>query len=126
MVGVLPLLYRAREAHRMAPGSGEKHFQFPSPKRLIWKLTDAARQLRQTHTLPADAALGRRGEDIAHRYLQCAGFKIVARNFRVAGGEAEIDLVARDKEITVFVEVKTRRTFEYGDPERAISEQKRR
>jgi len=70
-------------------------------------------------------ALGRRGEDLAHRYLQNHGFTIVARNYRLSTGEAEADIIARDGEALVFVEVKTRESAEFGPPERAIGEEKR-
>jgi putative endonuclease len=69
---------------------------------------------------------GRRGEDLAHRYLRRHGFIIVARNYRLSAGDAEVDLIARDGEALVFVEVKSRETAAYGPPERAIGEQKRR
>jgi putative endonuclease len=69
---------------------------------------------------------GRRGEDLAHRYLRRQGFIIVARNYRLSAGDAEVDLIARDGDALVFVEVKSRETAAYGPPERAIGEQKRR
>jgi putative endonuclease len=50
--------------------------------------------------------VGRRGEDLAARHLQQLGLDIVARNVRLPGGE--IDLVAREHDELVFVEVKTR------------------
>ena len=50
---------------------------------------------------------GRFGEDAAAEYLRCRGFEILARNVRTALGE--IDLVALDGEVVVFVEVKARR-----------------
>lgn len=75
--------------------------------------------------LPAEAALGRRGEDLAHRYLQRAGLKVVARNYR-PGVDSEIDIVAREGEILVFVEVKSRASAEFGNPDRAIDQEKRR
>jgi putative endonuclease len=90
---------------------------------LLWKLSDKARQFRQGQTLTPDAALGRRGEDLAHRYLRGAGFTVVARNYR-PGGDAEIDIVARQGERIVFVEVKSRRSAEFGAPERAIDREK--
>jgi putative endonuclease len=71
-------------------------------------------------------ALGRKGEDLAQRYLQSAGFKIIARNYRPSGGESEVDLVARDGDITVFIEVKTRSTAEFGTPDRAIGSNKQK
>ena len=69
---------------------------------------------------------GRRGEDLAHRFLKRHGYTIVARNYRLASGEAEADLIAWDGETLAIVEVKSRETGEYGPPERAIGEQKRR
>ncbi len=50
-------------------------------------------------------ALGRLGEDIACRYLQAEGWLIVARNKRIGG--VEVDLLGKDGDTTVFVEVKT-------------------
>ncbi len=104
----------------MATGSGQRPLGFIHPRQLLWKLSDSARQLRQRHTLSPDAALGRRGEDLAHRYLRSAGFTIVARNYRPNAGEAEVDIVARDNGTLVFVEVKSRASAEFGSPERAI------
>jgi putative endonuclease len=89
-------------------------------------LSDKARHLKEQRTLTPEAALGRRGEDFAHRYLRSAGMSILARNYRPGGGEAEVDIVARDGEITVFVEVKSRRSAEYGSPDRQIDESKRK
>lgn len=107
----------------MAVGSAKKSSWALRPSQLVWKLSDKARQVRESRTLQADAALGRRGEDVAHRYLQRAGYAVVARNYR-AGGDSEIDIVARKKDVVVFVEVKARRSAEYGAPERAIDEKK--
>jgi putative endonuclease len=71
-------------------------------------------------------AWGRRGEDLAHRYLRSLGYTIVARNFRTRSGSGEVDLIGWDGEALAFIEVKTRATDEYGDPERAVDIQKRR
>jgi putative endonuclease len=49
---------------------------------------------------------GRPGEDLACSYLTSLGWRVVERNFRCRGGE--IDVVARDGDVTVFVEVKDR------------------
>jgi putative endonuclease len=84
-------------------------------------LRDAAR--RRTWT-PAHA-LGRRGEDLAHRYLRRQGFVIVARNYRLSSGDAEADLIAWEGDTLVFVEVKSRTSADFGPPERAIGEEKR-
>ena len=74
--------------------------------------------------LRAQLPLGRRGERAAEKYLRRSGYRIVARNFRAAG--AEIDLVAMDGEVLVFVEVKTRRSRDAGAPEEAVDERKQK
>jgi len=51
---------------------------------------------------------------------------VLARNYRPGGGEAEVDIVARDGDIIVFVEVKSRRSTEFGAPDRAIDTTKQR
>ncbi len=70
------------------------------------------------------AALGRHAEDLTHRYLQAKGMQVVARNWRVLGGRGEVDLVAWDNGVLVFVEVKALRTDEYGSPDRAVTREK--
>ncbi len=74
--------------------------------------------------LRAQIPLGRRGERAAEKYLRRSGYRIVKRNFRAAG--AEIDLVAIDGDILVFVEVKTRRSRDAGAPEEAVDERKQK
>ena len=66
--------------------------------------------------------LGRWGENLAADYLSQQGYTIVARNARTPYGE--LDLVARQAQVTVFVEVKTRRSEKFGLPEAAITPQK--
>lgn len=66
-------------------------------------------------------ALGERGENIAARYLRDKGYKIIVRNYRTAVGE--IDIVARDGDTIVFVEVKTRAEDE-PRPEEQVNQQK--
>ena len=56
--------------------------------------------------------LGNFGERVAAAHLEAKGYAILDRNFRVA--EAELDLVARDGDTLVFVEVRTRRGGEAG------------
>jgi putative endonuclease len=70
------------------------------------------------------AALGQRGETEAARYLQKLGYTIVARSDR--GRLGELDLVAVDQRVIVFVEVKTRRSHEAGHPADAVDEDKQR
>jgi len=60
---------------------------------------------------PSEDALAQRGENAAARYLREIGYKIIIRNYRSAVGE--IDIIARDGDTLVFVEVKTRA---YDDP----------
>ncbi len=66
--------------------------------------------------------LGRWGEGVAATHLEALGYTILARNWRCTVGE--IDLVARDGETLVFVEVKTRRGRDYGAPEEALTPRK--
>jgi putative endonuclease len=63
---------------------------------------------------------GRHGEDLAHRYLRARGFIVVARNWRPPQGGGEIDIIAREGDWLVFVEVKTRASGEWSAPERDI------
>jgi len=67
-------------------------------------------------------ALGRRGEQLAARFLERAGLRIIARRFRLRCGE--IDLIALDRELVVFVEVKTRRGRGYGAPAESVTPSK--
>lgn len=67
--------------------------------------------------------LGQKGEDIACRFLEKKGYKIIARRFRHR--RAEIDIIARKGSILVFVEVKTRRHDEFGYPEEAVRKAKK-
>lgn len=62
---------------------------------------------------------GNYGEDLAVKYLKDLGYKILERNFRIRGGE--IDIVAKDDEYLVFVEVKARWSHEYGLPVESIT-----
>jgi putative endonuclease len=63
-------------------------------------------------------ALGSRGEDLAVRYLKKRGFKVIERNYHCQWGE--IDLIAREKNTLVFVEIKARSSSEYGLPQDAV------
>lgn len=68
---------------------------------------------------------GRRGEKQAEKFLKSKGFKILGRRVRV-GKHDEIDLIARDGDTMVFVEVKARKTEAYGRPASAVARDKRR
>lgn len=63
---------------------------------------------------------GQYGEDIAVQYLLQRGYRIAERNVHV-GRIGEIDIVAWDGDVLVFVEVKFRRSLRYGEPEAAIT-----
>lgn len=68
------------------------------------------------------ADLGRQGEEVAARYLQAKGYKILHRNFRCRAGE--VDIIAEEKGDLVFVEVKSRRSQCYGEPAEAVTYRK--
>ena len=74
---------------------------------------------------PAHLRLGTRGERLAARHLRRRGFKILYRNFRGRQG-GEIDLICRDGDTLVFVEVKTRTREDFGRPLEAVNRQKQR
>jgi putative endonuclease len=90
----------------------------------LYEFADVLRHHGRKRHLSPDIATGRRGEDIAHRYLQRVGIVIVARNYRMASGHGEVDLIGWERDTLVFVEVKSRQTDEYGAPDRAIGRQK--
>jgi putative endonuclease len=93
---------------------------------MISTALDYLRHTRRRLLLSPDLALGRRGEDLAHRYLRRHGFTIVARNYRLASGDAEADIIAREGDDLAIVEVKTRESAEHGPPDRAIGPDKQR
>jgi putative endonuclease len=74
-------------------------------------------------TLNAKDALGKQGEQLAAEYLQRAGLRILARNWRCS--EGEIDIVAADRRALVAVEVKTRSGTRFGTPLEAVTAKKR-
>ncbi|MCB2183855.1 MAG: YraN family protein [Desulfobulbaceae bacterium] len=68
-------------------------------------------------------SLGKKGEEIARSYLEKQGYTIIISNFRTKSGE--IDLIAKDGEVLVFVEVKTRTSEQFGSPFDAVTSRKR-
>jgi putative endonuclease len=68
---------------------------------------------------------GARGETLACRYLRRNGYKVLFRNFRGRSG-GEIDVVCRDNDTLVFVEVKTRGREDFGRPVEAVDREKRK
>ena len=73
---------------------------------------------------PEHLRRGRLGERAAKRYLKKAGLKFLYANFR--GEQGEIDLIFREKEILVFVEVKTRSSEAWRRPAAAVNRDKQR
>ena len=69
-------------------------------------------------------SLGQRGEELALSYLKKNGYKIIEQNYRSKLGE--IDIIARDRGVFAFVEVKTRYSNRFGGPKGAITQQKKR
>lgn len=68
--------------------------------------------------------LGREGEDLALRKVESLGYKCIARNYRCSLGE--LDLVARDGDSLVFIEIKTRRGKSLDYAKEAVHERKQR
>jgi putative endonuclease len=68
--------------------------------------------------------LGKTGETIASNFLEKNGYTIVTRNYRRKFGE--IDIIARDRDYLVFIEVKTRTGTSHGHPLEAITFKKQR
>jgi putative endonuclease len=67
---------------------------------------------------------GKLAEDYATAFLNSNGYQILERNWRFS--KAEVDIIAKDKEILVFVEVKSKTYTYYGAPEESISSHKER
>jgi putative endonuclease len=67
--------------------------------------------------------LGRRSEDLACRELERRGYTIVERRFRTRCGE--LDIIARDGQVLVFVEVRARSSGSFGTPFESVTWQKR-
>ncbi len=69
-------------------------------------------------------SIGKKGEDEALRVLKKNGYRIIERNYRCRYGE--VDLIARDGDTIVFVEVKTRGGDRFGPPQQSVDLRKQR
>ena len=69
-------------------------------------------------------ALGKKGEEVALRFLKKKGYRIIEKNYVCKLGE--MDIIAKEKDTLVFVEVKTRTTTEFGPPQLAVHSSKQR
>jgi putative endonuclease len=67
---------------------------------------------------------GRLGEELARDFLKKRGFRILETNYRCP--EGEIDIIARQKDCLVFVEVRTKTSQQFGSPEESITRAKKR
>ena len=68
--------------------------------------------------MAAHNELGKWGEDLAVDYLQRKGYTIIERDWK--SGKRDLDIIAQDGNIIVFVEVKTRRNRLFGEPEESV------
>lgn len=73
---------------------------------------------------PTKLQTGQQGEDMAAKYLEAKGYTIACRNWRY--DKAELDIVCQHQDITVFVEVKTRRGTAFGLPEEGVTPSKQK
>lgn len=67
---------------------------------------------------------GKKGEEFAVAYLKSKGYRIIERNYKCLFGE--IDIVAKDGNTVVFVEVKSRKSEDFGDPQAAVGREKQK
>jgi len=74
--------------------------------------------------MAAHNELGRWGEDLATEYLRSKDYVIIDRDWH--SGHRDLDIIAEDDDVVVFVEVKTRRNNIFGAPEEAIDFRKQR
>ncbi|HEY1799394.1 MAG TPA: YraN family protein [Terriglobales bacterium] len=76
--------------------------------------------------IPPHQRTGRAGEEAAYFYLRRLGYIMVARNFRSPHRRGEIDLIAWEKDVLCFIEVKTRTTHDVKPAEAAVDADKQR
>ncbi|MBU3947618.1 MAG: YraN family protein [Proteobacteria bacterium] len=69
-----------------------------------------------------DQLFGKEGETLAALHLKKQGYKIIEQNYRTKLGE--IDIIAKDNNTLVFVEVKSRKTGDFGSPKYAVTPKK--
>ncbi len=81
--------------------------------------------LSKASSSPQHLRRGAQGEKLARRLLRRNGYKILYRNFKGRSG-GEIDIVCRDRDTLVFVEVKTRTREDFGRPIAAVDREKQK
>src|SRR6266576_3367575 len=94
---------------------------------LVRSIADLSNRWRSrfSPSRPEHLQLGIRGEKLACRFLRRNGYKVLYRNFRGRTG-GEIDIVCRNNDTLVFVEVKTRTREDFGRPSDAIHRDKQK
>jgi len=93
---------------------------------LVRYIADLSNRWRSRSSIsrPRHLRLGTRGENLACQFLKKNGYKILYRNFKGRTG-GQIDVVCRDRDTLVFVEVKTRTREDFGRPLDAVNRKKR-
>ena len=114
-------------SNKMRPGErfpSKSSFYFPVAAIQLFFIGEAGMRFnwfRRPKITTAKQELGARGEKAAAKYLRRHGYKVLLRGFRSRAGE--IDIVARHKDWLVFVEVKTRKSEQFGVPSEAVNEE---
>ena len=68
-------------------------------------------------------SLGKQGEELAASYLQkTQNYRILKRNYRCVFGE--VDIIAKDRDVLTFIEVRTRKSEDFGNPKESITKKK--
>src|SRR5947199_9455075 len=94
-----------------------------------WSIADLTNRWRhrfcRSREVSEHLRLGARGEKLACAFLRRKGCRILYRNFRARHG-GEVDIVCRDRDTLVFVEVKTRTREDFGRPIAAVDREKQK
>jgi putative endonuclease len=99
--------------------------QRPSPDSPAAEKSTTAMPVRSPAHLPMHLQSGQAAEDAAAELLQTAGLRVLTRNYKTPGrGGGEIDIIARDGNTLVFVEVRQRKSSAYGGAAASISPSK--
>lgn len=96
-----------------------------APMGLVQSIVEAFCRFGKRSSISSDPRhrLGLRGERLAAKHLRRVGYKLLYKNYRAPGG-GEVDLVCREDDTLVFVEVKTRSSAAFGTPAEAVTASK--